>query len=84
MSQELTRKLTENFDVVRFYLHEAFPERQVEVILEPEPERQQNRGSRIFDHGDACFLNVPYEFLSAYDVRAVNDYLPMERGPTPA
>jgi hypothetical protein len=66
--------MTEHVHVVEQYLTHAFPHARIEVVLEPEPERREDRGFRIFDRQQVYFLNVPAEFL-ADDDAAMTDYL---------
>ena len=68
-------KMTEHVQVVEQYLTQAFPQARIEVVLEPEPQRREDRGFRIFDRQKAYFLNVPAEFLAEGDAEAVRDYL---------
>ena len=68
-------KMTKHVHVVEQYLTYAFPQARIEVVLEPEPERQEDRGFRIFDRHQVYFLNVPAEFLAAGDAVAIRDYL---------
>jgi hypothetical protein len=68
-------KMTEHVHVVEQYLTHAFPHARIEVVLEPEPERQEDRGFHIFDRQQAYFLNVPAEFLAEGDAAAIQDYL---------
>ena len=75
MAQAEQDKMTENVQVVWHYLTQAFPDGRIEVVLEPEPARQEDRGFRIFDHQQTYFLNVPSEFLADHDAAAVTDYL---------
>lgn len=44
-------------------------------MLEPEPERREDRGFHIFDRQEAYFLNVPAEFLADNDAAAISDDL---------
>lgn len=67
-------KMTEHVHVVEQYLTHAFPHARIEVVLEPEPERREDRGFHIFDRQQAYFLNVPAEFL-ADDGATMTDYL---------
>lgn len=68
-------KMAEYVYVVEQYLTQAFPQARIEVVLEPEPERREDRGFRIFDQQQVYFLNVPAEFLVAGDAAAIRDYL---------
>jgi hypothetical protein len=68
-------KMTERVHVVEQYLTQAFPQAQIEMVLEPEPERREDRGFRVVDRQQAYFLNVPAEFLAEGDAEAITDYL---------
>ena len=68
-------KMTEHVHVVEQYLTQAFPQARIEVVLEPEPERQEDRGFRIFDRQQVYFLNAPVEFLAAGDAAMIREYL---------
>jgi hypothetical protein len=67
--------MTEHVHVVEQYLIHTFPHARIEVVLEPEPERREDRGFRIFDRQQVYFLNVPAEFLAEGDAAAIRDYL---------
>lgn len=75
MARAKPDKMTEHVHVVEQYLTHAFPHAQIEVVLEPEPKRREDRGFRIFDRQEAYFLNVPSEFLADDDAAAITDYL---------
>jgi hypothetical protein len=68
-------KMTAHVHVVEQYLTQAFPQARIEVVLEPEPERQEDRGFRTFDRQQTYFLNVPAEFLAESDAAAIREYL---------
>jgi hypothetical protein len=68
-------KMTEHVHVVEQYLTQAFPHAQIEVVLEPEPERREDRGFHILDRQQVYFLNVPSEFLDDDDAAAIINYL---------
>lgn len=68
-------KMTDHVHVVEQYLAQAFPQARIEVVLEPEPRRREDRGFRIFDRQQVYFLNVPAEFLAEGDASAISDYL---------
>jgi hypothetical protein len=75
MARAEPNKMTDHIHVVEQYLTQAFPHARIEVVLEPEPERREDRGFHIFDRQEAYFLNVPAEFLAESDPEAIRDYL---------
>jgi hypothetical protein len=75
MARAKPNKMTEHAHMVEQYLTHAFPHARIEVVLEPEPERREDRGFRIFDQQQAYFLNVPAEFLAEGDAAAITEYL---------
>jgi hypothetical protein len=75
MSRAEPDKMTTHVHVVEQYLTDAFPQPRLEVLLEPEPQRQEDRGFRIFDRQHVYFLNIPAEFLAESDAVAIRDYL---------
>lgn len=74
MARTKSDRMTDHVHVVEQYLTHAFPHTRIEVVLELEPQRREDRGFRIFDRQQAYFLNVPAEFL-ADDAAAMTDYL---------
>lgn len=75
MARAKPDEMTERVNAVEHYLTQAFPHARIEVVLEPEPERREDRGFYIFDQQEAYFLNVPSEFLADNDAAAIANYL---------
>jgi hypothetical protein len=50
-------KMTDHVHVVEQSLTHTFPHARIEIVLEPEPARREDRGFRIFDRWDVAQLS---------------------------